>query len=121
MFTITVETTFKAGHQLRLVGGGKEPLHRHDWVVRLAVSAERLDEMGLAVDFEELKAKLEDITAPFQDGQLEKLDYFKTNNASAETLAKYIFDKIELLLPAQVELEYIEVMEAPGCRAKYSR
>ena len=91
MFTITVETTFTAGHQLRLAGGNKEPLHSHDWVVRLAVSAEKIDEMGLAVDFEQLKVKLEDITAPFQGGQLEKLDYFKTNNASAEALAKYIF------------------------------
>ena len=51
MFVITVETGFKAWHQLTLVGGEKEDMHEHNWLVRSAVSACALDESGLAMDF----------------------------------------------------------------------
>ena len=115
MFTITVETTFTARHQLTTAQGQKEPLHSHDWIVCSAVSADRLDEIGLVVDFDDLKAKIEEVTSPFNGARLEEL------NASAENVAKYIYDKIEPLLPSHVKLRYVEVAEATGCRAKYSR
>jgi len=121
LFTITIEITFTARHQLTATDGGKEPLHSHDCGVRAAVSAERLDEMGLVCDFNDLKAKLKEITAPFNGPQLEELACFQDINASAENVAKYIYDKLEPLLPCHTKLQYIEVTEAPGCRAKYFR
>lgn len=118
MFVITIETGFKAWHQLTLAGK-KEDLHEHNWLVRSAVSADALDESGLAIDFLDLKAKIEAITRPFEGANLENLACFKGQNASAELVAKYIYDELEPLLSAGVALEYIEVMEAAGCRAKY--
>lgn len=123
MFTVTIETTFTAEHQLTLgkaAKAGKEPLHSHDWIVRVAVAAEELDPMGLAIDFNRLKVKLSRIIAPFTGVRLEELECFKKQNTSAENLARYIFERLEPLLPQGVELRYVEVMEAPGCWAKYS-
>ncbi len=121
MFTVTVETTFTARHQLTIAQGQKEPLHSHDWIVRVAVSADRLDEMGLVVDFDDLKAKIEGVISPLSGARLEELSCFQGVNTSAENVAKYIYDKIEQLLPSHVKPRYVEVAEAPGCRAKYSR
>ncbi len=118
MFVITIETGFKASHQLTLAGE-KEDLHEHNWLVRLSVSADALDESGLAIDFLDLKAKVEAITNPFEGANLENLACFKGQNASAELVAKYIYDKLEPLLSPRVTIEYIEVMEAAGCWAKY--
>ena len=119
MFTITVETTFAAAHQLTFADGQKEPLHTHDWLVKVAVSTGELDQGGLAIDFNDLKAKITSITAPFNKATLEELPAFKENNASAENVAKHIFNRIGPLLSQQLKLRYVEVTEAPGCRAKY--
>jgi 6-pyruvoyltetrahydropterin/6-carboxytetrahydropterin synthase len=119
MFTVTVETTFTAAHQLTFAEGQKEPLHRHDWLVKVAVSTAELDQAGLAIDFNDLKAKIASITAPFNKATLEQLPVFKDNNASAENVAKHIFNRIGPLLSQQLKLRYVEVTEAPGCRAKY--
>ena len=80
MYTVTVESTFTASHQLTMADGGKEPLHGHDWVVRVAVSADELDETGLAVDFNDLKAMIADVTEPFTGARL-KLDYAEVTEA----------------------------------------
>ncbi len=73
-----------------MAGGGKESLHSHDWVVRVAVSTDELDESGLALDFNDLKAMITDVTGPFAGAKLEQLDCFSDCNASAENVAKYI-------------------------------
>ncbi len=121
LYTITIDTTFKASHQLTLVDGQKESLHSHDWIVRTAVCVEELDQMQLAIDFHELKSMVQRITAPFEGSQLEKMSCFEGVNASAEIVAKYIYDKIRPLLAGHLNLDYVEVTEEAQCRAKYSK
>jgi 6-pyruvoyltetrahydropterin/6-carboxytetrahydropterin synthase len=120
MFTIKVETRFWASHQLTLPDGSKEPLHHHNWAVIAKVCGDKLDSMGLVMDFGRLKAMVEEITAGFDNAQLDSIDYFRRNNPSAENVAKYIFDKVEPKLPGGVELRSIKVIEEPGCSAKFS-
>jgi len=49
--------------------------------------------MGLVMDFRRLKAMVDKTIADFDNIQLEKLDYFRRNNSSAEMIAKYIYEK----------------------------
>ena len=119
MFTITIENAFTASHELTYAGGEKEDLHPHDWQLRVAVDVEDLDENGLAVDFIDLRAKIKDITTPLNDTQLEEHPAFEGINASAENVAKYIYDQLRPQLPTRAMLVSVEIMEAPGCWAKY--
>ncbi len=48
------------------------------------------------------------------------MECFKNINASAENVAKYIFDRIEPQLSGDAAMGYVEVVEAAGCAAKYS-
>jgi 6-pyruvoyltetrahydropterin/6-carboxytetrahydropterin synthase len=121
LYTVIVETTFNAQHQLTLLGGTKEPLHRHNWKVACAVSSRTLDKMGLAIDFNRLKAMIDSIAAELEGEQLESVSIFKNMNSSAENMAEYIYNRLEKMLAANVKLEYIEVTEAPHCRARYSK
>ena len=121
MFTIEVETRFWASHQLKLSDGSKEPLHQHDWVVTVKVSSEKLDSMGLVMDFGHLKAMVNEITSEFDNVRLDSVDYFQRNNPSAENVAKYIFEKLEPKLSAGVKLGSVRVVEEPGCSAKFSK
>jgi 6-pyruvoyltetrahydropterin/6-carboxytetrahydropterin synthase len=121
MYTVIVETTFDAKHQLTLPDGEKEPLHGHNWMAVCAVSAYSVDAMGLAFDFNRLKAMLDGIVAEFKGGQLENAAFFKNINSSAENVAEYVYNRLEKMLEANVKLEYVEITEAPHCRARYSK
>jgi 6-pyruvoyltetrahydropterin/6-carboxytetrahydropterin synthase len=118
LYTISVTTTFNAGHQLKL-SSVTEPYHIHDWIVEAAVGGKGLDENGLLFDFNKLKKILDGIVGPFNDRALEDLECFKNTNTSAENVAKYIFIQTKQQLPANVSPLYIEVTEAVGCKARY--
>ena len=121
MFTIRVETHFRASHQLALPDGSKEPLHKHDWVVTAKVCSDKLDDMGLVMDFGQLKSMVDEITGGVGNGRFDSIDYFQRHNPSAENVAKYIFEKLEPKLPKGVKLRSIRVIEEPGCSAKFSK
>lgn len=118
MLSVSVETRFRASHQLSLPNGSKEPLHKHNWVVITEVGRSELDGMGLVMDFCRLKKAVDKIVAGFDNIQLDNIDYFKQHNSSAENVAKYISDKLEPKLPDGVKLLSISVAEEPGCSAK---
>ena len=119
MYEITVDRTFGADHQLRGPEGALEPVHSHQWVVRAVVSAAVLNEVGLALDFNVLKKLLTDILRPMNGAVLEELNSFENMNASAENMAKYIYDQLEVRIGDGCKLEYVEITEEPNCRARY--
>jgi 6-pyruvoyltetrahydropterin/6-carboxytetrahydropterin synthase len=119
MFTISVERHFRASHQLTLPDGSKEPVHQHDWVVTADVSSERLNNMGVVMDFQVLQAMIDKTVAGFDNKALESIRYFQKNNPSAENVAKYIYEKLRIELPEGVKLQIIRVVEEPGCSAKF--
>ena len=121
MFTVTVETNFTASHQLTFPDGSKEPLHRHNWLVIAAVSRYTLEKMELVINFHRLKSMLDGIVAELADTAMEKNDYFRQNGSSAEMLARYVYEKLQPQLPADVRLEAVKVAEQPGCWAKFTK
>ena len=121
MFTISVETRFGASHQLTFPDGTKETLHHHNWTITAEVSSNKLNSIGLVMDFWRLKAIVAEALGEFGTGPLEKISYFQTNNSSAENIAKYIYEKIEPKLPGGVKLDCVIVAEEPDRRAKFSK
>lgn len=119
MFSVSVETTFRASHRTRLPNGLQEQEHRHIWFVKAAVTSNKLDEIGFVIDFDRLKNLLDEVVGKFDNGSLGKVSYFKRNGSSAENVAKYIYEKLEARLPKGVRLEYVEVAEQPGCSARF--
>jgi len=120
MFTISVETHFRASHQLTLPDGSKEPIHDHDWLVTTVVGSEELDEMGVVMDFHVLKGMVEQITTEFEDALLGELPHFRRNNASAENVARHVYVRLRGQLPHGVALRSVSVVEEPGCSAQFA-
>jgi 6-pyruvoyltetrahydropterin/6-carboxytetrahydropterin synthase len=120
MFTISVDTSFWASHQLVLLDGSKEPMHHHNWLVSAALSSDELNSMAVVMDFRELKAMLDDIISEFDNMALNEISYFRQNNPSAENVARYIYEKLRAKLPEGVKLQNIRVVEEPGCAANFS-
>jgi 6-pyruvoyltetrahydropterin/6-carboxytetrahydropterin synthase len=121
MFIISVERRFRASHQLILPDGSKEPVHNHDWVVIAEVGSEKLNNIGVVMNFQKLQAMIDEIVAGFSNKPLETVGYFQQNNPSAENVSKYIYEKLQVGLAEGVELRSVRVVEEPGCSATYQK
>lgn len=114
-FAITITRDFSASHQLRLYDGSLEPLHGHNWHVVVTVAAEKLDEIGVVMDFHELQRLLDQIVVPMHNRHLNELPAFAKVNPSAEYVAGHIAGGLKV--PGHAKLESVEVWETPDCRA----
>jgi 6-pyruvoyltetrahydropterin/6-carboxytetrahydropterin synthase len=116
-FAITTEREFAAAHQLRLYDGSLESLHGHNWRVRVTVTAEKLDAIGVVMDFHELERLLNEILSPLENCHLNDLVQFQQLNPSAENVAWHIASSLKL--PAGVGVQSVEVWETAGNSAIY--
>jgi 6-pyruvoyltetrahydropterin/6-carboxytetrahydropterin synthase len=116
-FDITATRTFSAAHQLRLYDGSLEPLHGHNWVVRVTVTADKLDEIGVVMDFHELERLLDAIVSPMYNTHLNDLPPFKTTNPSTENVALHVGRSLSL--PTGIKLGSVEVWETDQNSAVY--
>jgi 6-pyruvoyltetrahydropterin/6-carboxytetrahydropterin synthase len=119
VFEVTVQRVFSASHQLRLPNGSFEPLHAHDWRVRITCAGPKLSDAGLLVDFGPLRARLDDVLDELRGRNLNELAEFATTNPTAEHIAVYVARRLAARLPAWPPLRCVEVEEEPGCAARY--
>jgi 6-pyruvoyltetrahydropterin/6-carboxytetrahydropterin synthase len=109
MFEVSVEHTFAAGHALRNYKGKCENVHGHNYRVQVVVRGEKLDETGMLADFVELKRLLRAISEPLDHIFLNEIDPFRTENPSAENIARYICEKMQQGLEQSNPVEIAEV------------
>ncbi len=108
-FEITTTREFSAAHQLRLYDGSLEPLHGHNWRVKVTVAAAGLDAIGVVMDFHELERWVDAVIVPMHNRHLNDLPAFAQLNPSAENVAWHIGQAVKL--PGQAELVSVEVWE----------
>ena len=119
-FEITTTRHFSAGHQLVLYDGSVEPVHGHNWVVRVAVMAPRLDSIGVVMDFHELERLVDAVVRPMHNHHLNELEPFKSElNPSAEHVAVHVGRSVSPKLPNGVTLRSVTVWETPENSAAY--
>jgi 6-pyruvoyltetrahydropterin/6-carboxytetrahydropterin synthase len=116
-FEITITRDFSASHQLRMYDGSLEPLHGHNWHVRVTVGAAQLDAIGTVMDFHELQRLLDAIVDPMHNSHLNDHPAFAKRNPSAENVATNIGESLKL--PSNVKLVSVEAWETPDCRARW--
>src|SRR5688572_12069423 len=116
-FDISTTREFSAAHQLRLYDGSLEPLHGHNWRVRVTVASPTLDSIGVVMDFHQLERLVDELTVPMHNRHLNDLPPFAQLNPSAENVALHIGRALKL--PPSVRLARVEVWETPANRAVY--
>lgn len=116
-FDITTTRHFSAAHQLRLYDGSLEPLHGHNWRVEVTVRAERLDAIGVVMDFHELERLVDLVVGPWHNRHLNDAPAFASRNPSAECVAQAIGEQLKL--PAGIALVSVRVWETPENSATY--
>lgn len=119
-YEITVETSFSASHQLRGYKAEIEPLHGHNFRVEATVAGERLDALGLVMDFLELEELLKEILAPYDHRHLNERAPFEVVNPSTEAIARTVFEALDArLAPRGIRPRRVRIWEAPSYSATF--
>jgi 6-pyruvoyltetrahydropterin/6-carboxytetrahydropterin synthase len=95
MFEISVDYTFAAGHALRGYKGKCENVHGHNYKVRVIVAGENLNNIGLLMDFVDLRAAIKAMVDKWDHRFLNDLPPFDKLNPSAENMARVFYEGIE--------------------------
>lgn len=120
MYELTIETRFAAAHQLRGYKGRCENLHGHSWKVQVSVGSDRLNDIGLAIDFGELKAMTNEVVSTLDHGMLNEIFPFTEINPSSENIAKWIFESLKKRVDSEnLELSSVTVWESETASATY--
>src|SRR4030042_408753 len=120
MYEISVEKTFEAAHYLRGYKGKCENMHGHRYTVVVKVRADKLNDIGLAYDFTDLKAHLGEILERYDHTCLNDVKPFDKINPSAENLAATIYQKLKKKLSSDgVKLVSVAAWENPGQGVEY--
>lgn len=121
MFEVTIIKSFSAAHLLADIGGKCEELHGHNFKVEITVAAEKLNDIGILVDFRFLKKVLEDILEDIDHKHLNNLSAFAGLNPTAENIAKYIFEKMDpRVKTAGVNMTRVKIWESDNAAVTYS-
>ena len=131
MMEITREHVISAAHRLYEYGGRCERLHGHNYRILVTLTADRMNELGMVVDFVEVKRVLfgaleeawDHRTLLFRDDPLSgQLSALLTDgsvrvvpfNPTAENIARWVCDQI----PTSFK---VEVQESEGNMAVYEK
>lgn len=120
MYEVTIIDEFSAAHNLRGYKGKCEELHGHNWKVEVTVASEKLDKIGMVIDFRKLKDNLRRILKDLDHTHLNNLSYFKKTNPTSENIARYIYKKLNSQqLPLNCRLFKVMVWESEKAFAVY--
>jgi 6-pyruvoyl-tetrahydropterin synthase len=120
VFEVAYETTFCATHVLHQDGRPIEPNHGHDWRVEVVAAGDRLDAIGVVVDFEHLKEATQQVARRLHYQDITTHAHFAGQSPSAEAVARYFFLEVRKAMGEEGEhLRRVRVWEAPGCSATY--
>jgi 6-pyruvoyltetrahydropterin/6-carboxytetrahydropterin synthase len=121
VYELLIEAEFSAAHRLREYDGACEKLHGHNWRVEMAVVGEKLNNLGMIMDFSDLKIVLGCALDAYDHTYLNDLDCFKDQNPTTENLSRLIFEGCTPQMPEGVRVKSVTVWESPRCGAVYSQ
>lgn len=121
MHTIFKDFTFAAAHAIRGHTRGCQNLHGHNYRVRVHLRAAQLDELGMVLDFADLKEMMQEILGPFDHRVINDIPPFDERNTTAELLSEYVFAEVARRLESQerVRVAKVEVWENETACAIY--
>ena len=120
MYEIMVETHLDAAHYLRGYQGKCENMHGHRYRIVVKIKADKLNDIGLAYDFTDLKRHLNGILERFDHACLNDIVPFDKINPSAENIASTIYNELkEKLSDDPISLTGVEAWESPEQGVSY--
>ena len=120
-FEVMIERNFSSAHQLRGYKGKCENLHGHNYKIEIFARGEELNNIGLLIDFVDLKAAADEIVKYLDHRNINELPPFDEElNPSAENLARYILEYVNgRVADERVKVYKVRCFETPTSVATY--
>lgn len=119
-FEISIRTHFSAAHHLRGYGAECARPHGHNWIVDVYILCGKLNEIGIGIDFLDVKRAVKVILEKLDHNDLNVLPQFQDQNPSSENIAKYLYNALSNKLNAEgIRLTKVRVSESPDSSVLY--
>lgn len=120
VFEVYVQAHFSAAHALRGYPGDCSRTHGHNWIIDVFVKCEELDEIGIGIDFRDIKKAVKDVLKGLDHFNLNELPPFNEDNPTSENIARFLYIQLGKRLNSDVvQVSKIKVSETPGAGAFY--
>ena len=120
VFEVYVKSHFSAAHSLRGYAGDCTSVHGHNWMVEVFVRCTELDELGIGIDFRNIKAAVTDVLVGLDHCNLNDLPLFAERNPTSENIARFLYKELSCKLDApMIRVSRVKVSETPGAGAFY--
>jgi 6-pyruvoyltetrahydropterin/6-carboxytetrahydropterin synthase len=120
LYKIFIETHFAASHQLHGYDGPCRALHGHTWKVRVEVTTNRINEIGISFDFKELKTLTESVICRLDHKHINEIPPFDKENPTAENLSRFIVEELKKKLPHHARMSHVTLWESDNYAVSYS-
>lgn len=120
LYRTFVETHFTSAHKIHGYSGHCGRLHGHTWKVRVEVETQKLNSIGISMDFKELKRLIQIPLGKLDHVYLNEIPPFDKENPTAEHLAAFIYKEIKKLLPPDIQLKKVTVWESENYGCSYT-
>lgn len=116
-----IERHFSSAHILRGHNGKCANLHGHNYRIEVYARGRELNDIGLLVDFSDLKAAADELVNYLDHKNINDLPPFDAElNPSAENLARYLLEHIAARVnDDRVQVYKVRCFETPTSAATY--
>ena len=120
-YEVMIERNFSSAHQLRGYKGKCENLHGHNYKIEIFARGAELDNIGLLIDFGDLKKAADEVTNYLDHRNINELPPFDDElNPSAENLARFILEYIAARVDDdRVKIHKVRCFETPTSVATF--
>lgn len=119
-YTMKIVTDFAAAHWLRNYDGPCNRLHGHNWKVEVQVNAQDLDNVGMGLDFADIKTATKDVIGSLDHRNLNDIPPFDQQNPTAENIAAFLYRQLsQRLNTARVKVAAVTLWETERACVTY--
>lgn len=95
-------------------------MHGHTWKVRVEVQTDRIDDIGISIDFKDLRSLTESILSRLDHQNINEIPPFDKMNPTAENLSRHFFLEIGRQLPEWIRMTSVTVWESENHAVTYT-
>jgi len=119
-YEVYVKTHFSAAHSLKGYPGDCARTHGHNWIIEAYVRCKKLDQIGIGIDFRDIKKAVKDVLSGLDHFNLNELPAFRDENPTSENIACFLYKEIGKILNSDyAQVSKVKVCETPGAGAFY--
>ena len=96
-------------------------MHGHNWTVEAKVQGKDINNIGMVIDFKDIKNTLADIISRLDHRFLNDLEPFKEDNPTAENISKYIYKELSKIINTDnIKVSEIKLWETNNSAVIYT-